>query len=371
MRCLIFIALIAAASAVYQAPYYKSEDGDAKANSYVIQLKDGIRPGAFATFLQKFAPVAVTYVYTHALNGIAIETLDLISVLSFEEIDFVEDDKLMVADVEWGMDRIDQRNLPLDGRMSLYGSGSGSHVYIVDTGLRHSHNEYGSRASFFWDYQPSNGGNDCHGHGTHCGGTTSGSSVGVAPSSSLYSVRVLNCQGSGSISDIIAGLDAIVAGGATPGRSVVSMSLSSSASSSVDSAVTRTINAGYTVSVAAGNQEQNACNRSPARHSNAITVGATDSSDRRASFSNFGSCVDLFGPGVNVRSASHSCNSCYTTMSGTSMACPHVSGIAAVHLGAGSCSSNTACRNRILGDGTSGVVSNPGSGSPNLLSYCG
>ncbi|XP_077984644.1 extracellular serine proteinase-like [Glandiceps talaboti] len=364
MRFLVFAVLIAVAAA---APFLRVNKP--VPNSYIVKLKDSIVPLQFAKQLPALG-ASVTKVYNNALNGLAVETMNVQKLMFLPGVEYVEEDMFLSIDVEWGMDRTDQRFLPLNGVYNVYGSGSGSHVYIVDTGLRHSHNEYGNRASYFHDYQPSNGGEDCNGHGTHCGGTTSGSSVGTSVSSSLYSVRVLNCVGSGTNANIISGLDDIVARGATASRSVVSMSLGGGANSALDDAVTRVVNAGYTVSVAAGNEDQNACNVSPARHSNALTVGSTTSTDARSSFSNWGNCVDIFAPGSSVRSSWHTCNSCYNTISGTSMACPHVSGIAAVHLGAGQCSSNSSCRNRILNDGTSGVVSNPGVGSPNLLLYC-
>nr|XP_006817604.1 PREDICTED: cuticle-degrading serine protease-like [Saccoglossus kowalevskii] len=169
---------------------------------------------------------------------------------------------------------------------------------------------------------------------------------------------------------MIDGLDEIVARGNTPSRSVVSMSVGAGASTSLDNAVQRVIDDGYTASIAAGNENQDACNTSPARVEDAITVGATDVNDNRAGFSNWGSCLDIFAPGVAVRSAWYTCDSCYETISGTSMACPHVSGVAAVHLGAGTCNDNASCRNQIVVvDSTIGAVNDP-NGSPNLLLYC-
>ncbi|XP_006825323.1 aqualysin-1-like [Saccoglossus kowalevskii] len=211
-------------------------------------------------------------------------------------------------------------------------------------------------------------GEDCNGHGTHCGGTSAGTTVGIATSASLYSVRVLNCMGAGSTANIVEGCDAITNDGSKP--AVASLSLGGGASTAMDSAVERMIDAGYTVSVAAGNDNANACYTSPARVEPALTVGATDSDDERASYSNYGTCVDIFAPGSDVRSSYHLSDSSYAVLSGTSMACPHVTGVAAVHLGAGTCVTHASCKNKITGEATSGLVGNPGDGSPNLLLYC-
>nr|XP_002738228.2 PREDICTED: cuticle-degrading serine protease-like isoform X1 [Saccoglossus kowalevskii]XP_006820766.1 PREDICTED: cuticle-degrading serine protease-like isoform X2 [Saccoglossus kowalevskii]XP_006820767.1 PREDICTED: cuticle-degrading serine protease-like isoform X3 [Saccoglossus kowalevskii] len=367
MRFLIFAVLVA--TAVATAPYYRVRD--AVEGRYLIKLKDGV---SISDFASKMAPLGASVVkkYRKVLNGIAISAQPKIitSLRNMDEIEYIEDDGITRATVEWGMDRTDQRSNNLDGRMNLYATGSGANAYILDTGLRHSHNEFDNRASYFWDYDSSNNGEDCNGHGTHCGGTVGGNSVGIAPDTLLYSVRVLNCQGSGLISNMVDGLDEIVAWGDTPSRSVVSMSVGAGASLSLDNAVQRVIDDGYTASIAAGNENQDACNTSPARVEDAITVGATDVNDNRAGFSNWGSCLDIFAPGVAVRSAWYTCDSCYETISGTSMACPHVSGVAAVHLGAGTCNDNASCRNKIVAlDSTIGAVNDP-NGSPNLLLYC-
>lgn len=368
MRFLILAVLVAT---VTSAPYFKARKGDSVPGSYLVKVKDEVQ---LSDFTKQLAPlgVAVTHRYKHVFHGVAIAAQPKIlnKLLALKEVEYIEDNLITTASVEWGMDRTDQRNLPLDGVANFYGDGNSANVYVVDTGLRHTHNEYDNRASYFWDYQRGNNGDDCNGHGTHCGGTAAGNTVGIAPEALLFSVRVLNCFGSGYISDMVDGLDAIVADGATPSKSVVSMSVGASASISLDNAVQRVIDAGYTASIAAGNDNRDACNSSPARVEDAITVGATDDNDRRASFSNYGTCVDIFAPGVDVRSSYHTCDSCYASLSGTSMACPHVTGVVAVHLGAGSCNSNNSCRDKIVNDATSGVVSNPGSGSPNLLLYC-
>ncbi|XP_072041365.1 aqualysin-1-like [Amphiura filiformis] len=208
-------------------------------------------------------------------------------------------------------------------------SGSGTTVYIIDTGLRHSHVDFGGRASYHFDYQSgvsidskANGGEDCNGHGTHCGGTTSGMTYGVAAGSMVKSVRVLSCFGSGSWTNVIAGVDSVAD---ASGMRVGSMSLEGGATQSLDDAVTAAVNAGAVMSVAGGNSNADACKYSPARAPLAITVGATDSNDARASFSKYGSCTDIFAPGVSITSAWHTSDTASNTISGTSMACPHVS----------------------------------------------
>ncbi|XP_070546948.1 aqualysin-1-like [Ptychodera flava] len=347
------------------APYYKVKNS--VKNRYLVGVKDGVSVASVMDSLP--ARASVTNVYGTVFNGFAVEHLGSVNQLrGLPFVEYVEDDSIMKADVEWGCDRLDQRNLPLDGRMDIYGTGNGANVFIADTGLRYTHVEFNGRAHPFYDFQSGRDGSDCHGHGTHCAGTAVGNSVGVAVQANVYSVRVLNCQGSGLTSNIVAGLDAVAASGPKPG--VVSMSLGGGASTTLDNGVRNVIAAGYPTSVSAGNSNANACNQSPARVAEAVTVGSTDSSDRRSSFSNFGSCVDIFAGGTSVRSSYHTSDTAYATMSGTSMSCPHVAGVIAVHLAAGRCSTGPNCMSLLIGDATSGVISNPGSGSPNLLLYC-
>jgi subtilisin family serine protease len=266
----------------------------------------------------------------------------------------------------WGLDRIDQRNLPLSGTYTYDVSGSGVRAYIIDTGIHYSHNEFGGRASFGYDALGGDG-SDCNGHGTHVAGTVGGTVYGVAKNVALYAVRVLNCSGSGTTSGVIAGVDWVRNNAIKP--AVANMSLGGGASTSLDNAVSNAIASGVTFAVAAGNSSANACNYSPARVASALTVGSTTSSDSRSSFSNFGSCLDLFAPGSSITSAWRTSNTATNTISGTSMASPHVAGVAALYLSisGNSGASPSTVASAIINNATTGVVGNAGSGSPNRL----
>jgi serine protease len=236
-----------------------------------------------------------------------------------------------VSATSWGIDRIDARDLPLDGSYASQNSGTGVRIYIVDTGIRFDHPEFIGRAGSGWDFIEGDAdASDCQGHGTHVAGITAGSTVGVARGATLVSVRVLDCGGSGSWSTVIAGLEWIMANGVRP--AVVNMSLSGLTSEAVNTAVENVVAAGIVVVVAAGNDDRDACGRSPAGAQSVITVAATTRTDARAGFSNWGSCVDLFAPGESIISAAM--NGGYQSMSGTSMASPHVAGVAALTLSA-------------------------------------
>ena len=269
-----------------------------------------------------------------------------------------------------GLDRIDERSLPRDGVYNDRGlNGTGVHVYVLDTGLRTDHVEFtgrvGSGATAIGDGR---GVSDCNGHGTHVSSTVLGTVTGVAKNAVIHPIRVLDCNGSGSISGIVAGVDFVASNGIRP--AVANLSLGGGASTTLDNSINNLFNSGVTPVVAAGNENQNACNVSPARVSKAITVAAVDDSDRRASFSNFGSCVDLFAPGVNVFGAGISSSTAGATLSGTSMASPHVAGVAAMFLDKSPSATPTQVTNAILNAATTGVVTNRNS-SPNRLLFNG
>jgi subtilisin family serine protease len=288
-----------------------------------------------------------------------------------------EDQEMGIDAVEsnatWGLDRIDQRSLPLSTTYAYTGSGAGVTAYIIDTGILYSHNEFGGRAVKGIDEVTAGGSaQDCNGHGTHVSGTVGGATYGVAKSVTLVAVRVLDCSGSGSTSGVIAGVDWVTANHAA--NSVANMSLGGGASTALDNAVANSIASGVTYGIAAGNGNkagigQNACNYSPARVASAITVGATDKTDTRARFSNFGTCVDIFGPGVGITSSWYTSNTATNTISGTSMATPHVVGVAALYVGGHPGSSPATVRNALVANGTAGVVKSAGTGSPNVLLF--
>jgi len=272
-------------------------------------------------------------------------------------------------DPPWGLDRIDQRSLPLSGSYTA-GSAAGVTAYVLDSGIRIGHREFGGRASSGWDFVDRDPvADDCDGHGTHVAGTIGGSTYGVAKDVKLVAVRVLDCEGSGSYSAIIAGVDWVTAHATLP--AVANMSIGGPTSQALDDAVSRSIAKGVTYAVAAGNDDRDACSQSPADTPAAITVGAVDRNDRRARFSNFGSCLDLFAPGVRIKSASNSSNAATQIMSGTSMASPHVAGAAALVLGAHPDWTPARVRDELVARATTGLVDSAGWGSPDKLLYTG
>ncbi|KIQ54833.1 S8 family peptidase [Meiothermus taiwanensis] len=317
----------------------------------------------------------VEQVYTAALLGLAarLSPENLAALRQDPRVAYIEADQVMSISATqtgatWGLDRIDQRTLPLSGTFTYSNTGSGVNAYIIDTGIRVSHSEFGGRATAVFDaIGDGRNGNDCNGHGTHVAGTVGGTVYGVAKSVRLYAVRVLDCNGSGSNSGVIAGVDWVRQNARRP--AVANMSLGGGVSSALDTAVNNAINAGITFVLAAGNSNRDACQFSPARVAAGITVGATTSSDTRASYSNYGSCLDLFAPGSSITSAWISSNTSINTISGTSMAAPHVAGVAALYLQSNPTASPATVRNAIVSNATVGVVGSAGSRSPNLLLY--
>jgi subtilisin family serine protease len=316
--------------------------------------------------------------FRHVLKGFSAKLTDkaLAEVRSDPAVDVVEPDRVVTLDTTqspatWGLDRIDQRSLPLNNSYVYNPSGAGVTAYIIDTGIRFTHNEFaGGRAVSGYDAVDGGSADDCNGHGTHVAGTVGGTTYGVAKAVRLVAVRVLNCSGSGSTSGVIAGIDWVTGNHAAGTPAVANMSLGGGASSALDGAVTTSINDGVTYAIAAGNSNANACNSSPARVGAAITVGSTTSSDARSSFSNYGSCVDIFAPGSSITSAWFTSNSATNTISGTSMATPHVAGAAALYLQGATGASPVMVRDALVA-AASPVVTNPGSGSPNGLLYTG
>jgi serine protease len=350
-------------------------------NNYIVVLNDAVvgEEGLFSIAPYIAAELATTHrgklkhIYQHALNGFAVEMSaeDAERLSQDFRVLFVEEDGTVTADVTqtnppWGLDRIDQRNRPLSATYTYNWTGSGVRAYVIDTGIRTAHTQFGGRASNVFDAFGGSGA-DCHGHGTHVAGTIGGSTYGVAKSALLRGVRVLDCNGSGSNSGVIAGVDWVRQNHIAP--AVANMSLGGGASSALDTAVNNLHNANVTIAVAAGNSNANACNSSPARAANAITVGSTTTTDARSSFSNFGTCLDIFAPGSGILSAWFSSNTATATLSGTSMASPHVAGAAALYKQANPSASASTIRNALVNNATTNVVTNAGTGSPNRLLY--
>ncbi|HET9525657.1 MAG TPA: S8 family peptidase [Pyrinomonadaceae bacterium] len=350
-------------------------------NSYIVVLDDTVvgERGPFSISPYIASELATSHggrlkaVYQHALNGFAVEMTEAqAEALSNDfRVKFVEEDSIVTADATqsnppWGLDRIDQRNRPLNATYTFNWTGAGVRVYVIDTGIRTAHTQFGGRASNVFDAFGGSG-QDCNGHGTHVAGTVGGSTYGVAKSSLPRGVRVLNCSGSGSNSGVISGVDWVRLNHIAP--AVANMSLGGGASSALDTAVNNLSNAGVAIAVAAGNSNANACNSSPARAANAITVGSTTTTDARSSFSNFGSCLDLFAPGSGILSAWSTSNTATATLSGTSMASPHVAGAAALYKQANPSASAATIRNALVNNATANVVTNAGTGSPNRLLY--
>ena len=264
----------------------------------------------------------------------------------------------------WGLDRIDQRYLPLDNEFKYEGTGSGSTVYVLDTGINYDHVDFEGRVSFGFDAFDGDG-SDCNGHGTHVAGTIGGKNWGVAKRVNLVSVRVLECDGRGAISDIISGINWVTEN--ADGPSVVNMSLGSGRSTAMDNAIRNSIEKGISYVTSAGNTNSNACSGSPARVSEVITVGATTNNDNRASYSNYGSCVDIFAPGTGITSAWFDGNESTATLNGTSMAAPHVAGVAAILLQRNPSLQPADLFQRIINNSTKNIVHNSNSENNHLL----
>ncbi|GAB7037809.1 MULTISPECIES: S8 family peptidase [Catenuloplanes] len=268
----------------------------------------------------------------------------------------------------WGIDRIDQRARPLSTTYTYPNTASNVRAYVLDTGILTTHSQFGGRAVSGYDFV-SNDSNatDCNGHGTHVAGTIGGSTYGVAKAVQLVAVRVLDCSGGGTTTGVVNGINWVRTNAVKP--AVANMSLGGGVSTTLDNAVNSAISAGITFSLAAGNSNANACNSSPARVAAGITVGATTNTDARASYSNYGTCLDIFAPGSSITSAWYTSTSATSTISGTSMAAPHVAGAAALVLSANPAYTPAQVRDYLVNNSTPNVVTSPGTGSPNRLLY--
>jgi subtilisin family serine protease len=375
-----FIPALAVAAAALATLGAASPSASDRA-SYIVVLKSSVaNPAAVAQEQAARFNGTVTHVYSHALKGYSL-TLPVAAVAGIAadpRVDYVEADGVITADTTqtgatWGIDRIDQRSLPLSGTYTYFATGSGVKAYIIDTGIRFTHTQFGGRAIKGVDEVTVGGSaSDCNGHGTHVSGTVGGSTYGVAKAVTLVAVRVLGCTGSGSTSGVIAGVDWVTGNHLAGQSAVANMSLGGSASTSLDTAVNNSINDGVSYAIAAGNGDifgnaQNACNFSPARVAAAMTISATDRTDTKASWANYGSCVDWFAPGVSITSAWYSSDTATNTISGTSMATPHTTGVAALYLQGHPGSSPSTVRTALFNLTTKSIVKNSNTTNNHLL----
>ncbi|MFN8670100.1 MAG: S8 family peptidase [Gemmatimonadaceae bacterium] len=364
-------------SAVPEAPLMavQAEAGAPVPGQYIVVMKParGARAASAAAAVG-VASGKVKRTFHAALDGFSASLSDAEAAALARDpnVALVERDQVFTisttqSPATWGLDRIDQRARPLSNSYTYTRTGAGVRAYIIDTGIRFSHGEFGGRATSGFDAVDGGAADDCNGHGTHVSGTVGGATYGVAKGVSLVGVRVLDCAGSGTTSGVIAGVDWVTANHVKP--AVANMSLGGGASAALDQAVANSIAAGVTYAIAAGNSNARACNYSPARVATAITVGATTSTDARASYSNWGSCLDLFAPGSSITSSWYTSNTATNTISGTSMATPHVAGVAALYLQGNPGATPATVRNALVANATSGVVGNARTGSPNLLLF--
>jgi aqualysin 1 len=353
-------------------------------NRYIVVLRDeaagakGAKSQAapLSAAMAKVAGGRVEHVFTHALNGFSIEMTEAAAQALARDprVAYVEEDvRVYLTDTQqqatWGLDRVNQRHRALDGNYTYNATGAGVNVYVIDSGIRPTHQEFGGRATVAFDaVDDGQNGIDCLGHGTHVAGTIGGTTYGIAKRARLHAVRVFSCVREGRGAWILAGIDWVTRHHVKPAVANMSLGLMGT-SEIVDEAVRNSIAAGITYVVAAGNKNQDACGYSPSRISEAITVGSTTDADTRRFDSNYGSCVDIFAPGNDITSAGMAHDTATEVMGGTSMAAPHVAGVAALILERNRTATPAEVATTIISGATPDVLHGLGYGSPNRLLY--
>jgi subtilisin family serine protease len=384
-------AVIAAvAAALAPAPAAAAAEGDLRRagalaipGSYLVVLNNSANVDRSIAHLTERHGGAVGHIYRHALKGFAVKATEAVakSIAADPAVAYVEEDaRLTITETQlnppsWGLDRIDRNVRGYNNSYEFPTAGDGVRAYVLDTGVRITHQDFGGRASYGWDFVDNDAdAGDCHGHGTHVAGTIGSTTYGVAKRVNLVSVRVANCSGDVAATNLVAGVNWVTAQGVRP--AVVNVSIAfPQIEAALETAITNSIASGITYAIGAGNGDSNgnprdACGVSPARVPNALTVGATDANDRRVSYTNFGPCVDIFAPGASIRSTWNTSDTASGVLTGTSMAAPHVAGAAAIVLGAQPTFTPAQVRDRLVNlDPTVGAIPDPGTGSPNRLLF--
>jgi subtilisin family serine protease len=379
----VFIALVGIPAAPAAADVLAVPGAEVVPDSYVVVLKpDRAAVSSQVRALAGKHAATVRTTWSHALRGFAatMTAARARAMAADDAVAFVQPNVVHRASAtqtnppSYGLDRIDQRNRPLNQAYDYNTTASNVHAYIIDTGIRTTHADFGGRATSGFDAVDGGTADDCNGHGTHVAGTVGGSAYGVAKGAQLVAVRVLDCNGSGTTAQVVSGIEWVTAHAIKP--AVANMSLGGGADTALDNAVRASISSGVTYGIAAGNGlfglfALDACTQSPARVTQAITVSATDANDAKPTWANRGTCVDVFAPGLNITSSWNASDTATNTISGTSMATPHVVGAAALYLANHPAAAPAEVQSAIVAAATPGVVSSPGAGSANRLLFTG